>query len=104
VATTNFTSHQLAVSALLELGCCRAIPEGERAFPLAAIPSIFRAALSGDNTQYPQERAILEHALTLLEEANGDKRAPEMREFFAALLFRMENGAVRVRYDVEYAN
>jgi hypothetical protein len=102
------TLHQRAVYALLEISVdlCMGIPEAERILPLNQAPALFRAAIkeqmAARRNPFPEETAILETALTLLEDSKGEIRTPEQEEFYAALTFKwLAEHTFRVRYAPE---
>ena len=107
------TVHQKAVNALIEMAVitpeCRAgMPESQFSVPVSQIPALFRAAIKEQKAvrrnPFPKETAILEIALTLLENAKDEKRTPEQEEFYAALVIVECTGkqTFRVKYEPEY--
>ena len=104
----TLTLHQRAVNALAEVAVFK--PELSAAvnavptMPRNMVPVLFRIVIedtrkSDGVNEYPQETAILEHTLMLLEQAPDESRTPEQEEFFAALSFRLDaERMIRVRY------
>lgn len=107
-AVNSGYAHQRAVNSLLELAVYTpelraAIPDAELSVPMNQVPALFRAAITEQkvNRRNPrrQETAILETALTLLEQAKSEDRTPEQEEFYSALTWECVGaGVFRVKY------
>ena len=106
------TVHQKAVNALLEISvvtpeCRAAMLESQFSVPVSQVPALFRAAIKEQKATrrrlYRQETAVLETALALLEDAEGENRTPEQEEFYSALAFdSTEKETFRVKYEPEH--
>jgi hypothetical protein len=102
--------HQRAVNALLEMSLTLYAADLEPIAPHRQVPALFRLALDVHKAQvatrgedrYQEEFAILEVALTLLEQAKDENPTPEQIEFYSSLTWECVGEQIfRVKYAPE---
>jgi hypothetical protein len=101
------TIHQAAVNSLQEMAIstpdfCASFPGSRPVIPFEQVPALFRTAIEANaaGNPHPEETAIIEYALALLEQSgNVNIRTREQEEFYASLLMSLDaEGQIRIVY------
>jgi hypothetical protein len=108
IPATAISSHQAAVNSLQEMAIstpdfCAAFPGVQPVTPFEQVPTLFRTAIweaKASGNPHPEETAIIEYALALLEQSgNVNIRTREQEEFYAGLLMSLDaEEQIRIAY------
>jgi len=100
--------HQSAVNSLQQMAIATpafdaAFPGIQPVIPFEQVPALFRTAIreaKAAGNPHPEETAIIEYALALLEQSgNVNIRTREQEEFYAGLLSSLDaEGQIRITY------